>query len=132
MPGLDAAVIDFIRGNNGAGSARAWRLGPMINSAPAIVAAPSSWIQSTVVDHKPFQTTYASRDPLLWVGSDDGMLHAFRSKDGVEQIALIPPSLLWKQVTLYNNFVEDPRFPSGQPPGPPRAHLRRRELVPVR
>ncbi len=116
VPGLTAQVVDFIRGNDGSGNPRAWRLGPMINSAPALVAAPSAWVQNNVVDHKSFQATYASRDPLLWVGSNDGMLHAFRSTDGAEQIALIPPSLLWKQVTLYNNYTAAPTFPTGQPP----------------
>ncbi len=116
VAGMTPEVIDFIRGNDGAGNPRTWRLGPMVNSAPAIVARPGVWTQNTVVDHKPFQVAASSRDSLLWVGSNDGMLHAFRSKDGVEQIAIIPPSLLWKQVTLYNNFLEDPTFPSGQPP----------------
>lgn len=116
VPGLDAQVIDFIRGNDGSGNPRTWRLGPMINSAPAIVAAPGSWVQNKVVDHKPFQMAEGGRDSLLWVGSNDGMLHAFRSTDGVEQIAILPPSLLSTQVTLFNNFVADPDFPSGQPP----------------
>lgn len=116
VPGLDAQVIDFIRGNDGSGSPRAWRLGPMINSTPAIVGAPAPWVQNKVVDHKPFQIAAGGRDALLWVGSNDGMLHAFRATDGIEQIAILPPSLLSTQVTLFNNYVADPGFSSGQPP----------------
>ena len=117
VAGLTAPVLDFIRGNDGSLSdkVRSWPLGPMINSAPAMVAAPGSWTQNTVVDHKSFQMANGGRDALLWVGSNDVMLHAFRATDGIEQIAILPPSLLSRQVTLYNNYVEDPKFPSGQP-----------------
>lgn len=115
-----SAVLDFVRGNDGAGNPRTWRLGPMINSAPAIVGPPGSWLQSTTVDHKSFQSANSGRDALLWVGSNHGMMHAFRIKDGVEQIALLPPGLLARQIDLYENFTNDkrsPKNPSGQPVG---------------
>lgn len=124
--GLDDAnrftsqVIDFIRGNDGSGNPRAWRLGPMINSAPALVAAPQTWMQNTTSgDHKAFQMANSGRDALLWVGSNHGMMHAFRTVDGVEQIAIVPPNLLARQVELFENFEADdktPKNPSGQPP----------------
>lgn len=120
-----ASVVDFVRGNDGAGVPRSWRLGPMINSAPAIVGPPGSWLQGTTVDHKPFQSANAGREALLWVGSNDGALHAFRIRDGVEQLALVPPGLLARQVQLYEAFLADartPKNPSGQP-ADPAAHL---------
>lgn len=121
-----AQVIDFIRGNDGSGSPRAWRLGPMINSAPALVGAPQTWMQNTTSgDHTAFQMANSGRDALLWVGSNHGMMHAFRTVDGAEQIAIVPPNLLARQVELFENFEADdrnPKNPSGQPPST-SAHL---------
>jgi hypothetical protein len=117
-PALTAEAVDFIRGNDGNGTPRSWRLGPLINSAPALVGVPGAWLQGTTVDHRPFQNVQSGRDALIWVGSNDGALHAFRIEDGVEQVALIPPTLLGRQVQLYESFLGDtrrPRNPSGQP-----------------
>lgn len=120
---LTANVIDYVRGNDGTltGKARSWKLGPVINSTPAIVASPEKWTQGNVPSHTDLERI--TRDPLLFVGSNSGMMHAFRVVDGEEQIALLPPSLLAKQVDLYQNYVDSKRFrPSGQLPDPAR-HL---------
>ncbi len=124
---VSSAVIDFILGGDGTGIKRTNILGPLINSTPAIVGAPSPYFQTNVVNHLPFETSYAARVPVLWVGSDDGMLHAFRvrsildssggviSPGGEEIIALVPPSLLATQVTLYDTFVANKKSGTGQP-----------------
>jgi hypothetical protein len=116
---LTANVVDYVRGNDGTltGKARSWKLGPVINSTPAIVASPEKWTQGNVPAHTDLERI--TRDPLLFVGSNSGMMHAFRVVDGEEQIALLPPSLLAKQVDLYQNYVDSKRFrPSGQLPDP--------------
>jgi hypothetical protein len=116
---LTANVVDYVRGNDGTltGKARSWKLGPVINSTPAIVASPEKWTQGNVPAHTDLERI--SRDPLLFVGSNSGMLHAFRAADGEEQIALLPPSLLARQVDLYQNYVDSKKFrPSGQLPDP--------------
>lgn len=121
--------IDFIRGNKGsctaapcAEDARPWRLGPLINSTPALVGPPGVWLQATTPRHGTFEYAKSGRTPLLWVGSNDGMLHGFRISDGKEQIALLPPSLISQQVQLFESYVADPRSSSGQPYDP-AAHL---------
>jgi cell division septation protein DedD len=120
--GITDRVVDFIRGNDGQislpdvtmGAQRTWLLGPILNSTPAVVGSPEHFGQNTVQDHTQFELAYkvnlssedgAGRHPLVWVGSSDGMLHAFDVVDGAEIIALLPPSLLVKQVSLYNNFA---------------------------
>lgn len=116
---LTANVVDYIRGNDGTltGTARGWKLGPVINSAPAIVASPEKWTQGNVPSHTDLERI--SRDPLLFVGSNSGMMHAFRVVDGEEQIALLPPSLLARQVALYQNYLVNRKLrPSGQLPDP--------------
>src|ERR1019366_5157719 len=78
--GITGAVVDFIRGNDGTitGTKRNWLLGAPINSTPATVNAPLPYFQAAnVVNHKPFEDAYATRRSLTWVGTDDGMLHAF-------------------------------------------------------
>ncbi len=124
---FDAAVLDFVRGvpsdfdGDGVTDSRDWLLGPMINSAPALVGRPAAWLQGKTVSHSNFESAYASREPLLWVGSNNGMMHGFRIEDGVEQIALVPPALLKMQVQLFENYLADQRLkknPFGQPPDP--------------
>ncbi len=107
-------VVDFIRGDDGSisalgpGTRRAWLLGGLLNSTPAVIASPGLWLQGKLANHAGFQTTYANRHPLVWVGSDDGMLHAFDIVDGTEVIALLPPELIANQVKLYNNYIANP------------------------
>ncbi|MCM3875380.1 MAG: hypothetical protein NEA02_03060 [Thermoanaerobaculia bacterium] len=101
-------VIDFIRGNDGTETnvKRGWLLGPAINSTPAIVGPPPIYSQtSNVTNHKPFQGTYSSRRALVWVGSDDGLVHAFDFADGSEVVGLLPPNLIANQRLLYANYL---------------------------
>ncbi len=119
-PALTANVVDWIRGYDGTltntarfsvdpldpCNTKGWLLGPIINSTPAVVGGPYQYKQfGNVADHRPFEATYAARRPLAWVGSDDGMLHAFDFNDGTEVLALLPPNLLKTQIALYKNYV---------------------------
>lgn len=115
---MTAAVVDFIRGNNGSGASRSWKLGGIVNSTPTLVMKPESFTQGTVdQSHSDFVTAYGSRKTLLYSGSDDGLLHAFLTEEtevsgvtypaGTELFALLPPNLLAMQVQLYDNFVTD-------------------------
>jgi hypothetical protein len=111
--GVDSSVIDFIRGYDGTETftVRPWLLGPSVNVTPAIVGPPQNYFQTgNVVNHKPFETTYAFRRKLAWLGADDGFLHAFDLDDGAEVIGLLPPNLIASQITLYNTFLDpDPQ-----------------------
>ncbi|MGC8917227.1 MAG: PilC/PilY family type IV pilus protein [Thermoanaerobaculum sp.] len=118
--GITPQVVDFMLGNDGTltGTRRAWLLGAVMNSTPAVVGPPVEWKQPTglATARKAFQDTYQNRHPLVWVGSSDGMLHAFDLVDGAEILTLIPPDLLAKQVALYQNYQANPqRSPTGQP-----------------
>jgi hypothetical protein len=113
---LTGNVVDFIRGNDGNGTARSWKLGAIINSTPAVLAAPDKYKQGTMSDHTGFEGKYDGRTPVVWVGSSDGMLHCFKMSDGTEVLALLPPNLLSKEVQLYDNYQSDPvRNPLGEP-----------------
>jgi Neisseria PilC beta-propeller domain len=116
---LTAAHVDFIRGNDGTvtNTFRSWRLGPLMNSTPALIAAPLDYTQNTVSTlHGQFRIDQGTRIPVLWVGSNDGMLHGFRLSDGYEQVALLPPSLLGNQSLLYDNYKNKGGTATGQIP----------------
>jgi len=114
--GLTAEIIDFIHGGTGDTSSsalRPWLLGAVINSTPAIVAAPDKW--EAGLGHQTFEQTYGRRHTLAWLGASDGMLHAFDMRDGAEILALIPPDLLENQVRLYQQYTAEPeKRPTGQ------------------
>lgn len=115
--GFTANVLDFARGGIGAatGVVGRWRLGPLVNSTPAVVAAPKNWVQS-LKSHTAFQAAYSSRHQLVWVGSSDGFLHAFDLSDGAEIVGVMPPTMLARQSQLYENFLGNPQgFETGQP-----------------
>src|SRR5207244_10201764 len=84
---ITASFVDFIRGGNGSatGAARCWILGPVVNSTPAVIADPPTFLNfgGTPERHSNFETsytrgstvsggitTYTGRSPLVWVGAD--------------------------------------------------------------
>ena len=113
---MTTQVVDFIKGNNGSGVSRSWKMGGVVNSTPTLVIAPESYTQGTVdQSHADFVNAYGGRKTLLYSGSDDGMLHVFLIEEteiggdtypaGTELFAILPPNLLAMQTELYDNFV---------------------------
>ncbi len=86
--------VNFLRGYRGdEATALQFRLrdsvmGDIINSAPVYVGPPTSAIPDA--DYQPFYISHAARTPAVYVGANDGMLHAFRAADGVELFAYVP------------------------------------------
>jgi hypothetical protein len=119
--GINASVIDFIRGNDGTqtNTKRQWLLGPSINVTPAIVGPAQVYFQTgNVVNHKVFEATYVNRRKMAWLGADDGFLHGFDLDDGAEVLGLMPPNLIADQKTLYTNFLSPTNStPTGQDKG---------------
>jgi type IV pilus assembly protein PilY1 len=105
-----SARLDWIRGDqsnefpNGFDfRARTTLLGDIINSAPAYVGAPTFRYPDTLesAPYSAFRTAHLNRQHMVYVGGNDGMLHAFYSDDdnaagtGVveEQFAFVPGSV---------------------------------------
>jgi type IV pilus assembly protein PilY1 len=104
-----ANLVKFLRGQNGyedrASNAldnRLYRyrgavLGDAVESQPAHIAKPTfSYLDS---GYDAFKTTNASRAGTVYMGANDGMLHAFNAATGDERWAYIPTMLhpnLWK------------------------------------
>jgi len=78
-----------------------WKLGDIVDSTPVVRALPrafwdtsASRSSSGVSDYATFRSHRQSRKPLVIVGANDGMLHAFNVSDGSEAWAFIPYNLL--------------------------------------
>ncbi|WP_164549163.1 PilC/PilY family type IV pilus protein [Amphritea opalescens] len=85
--------LNYIRGNDVSGyRSRNSLLGDIVHSNPIYVASPSAYYSSA--SYRAFKETYSAREPMIYVGANDGMLHGFRASDGQELLAYIPSILL--------------------------------------
>lgn len=111
---LGASRLSYIRGvtslekrNGGTFRNRSHILGDITDSLPAYVGTPSNpglTISST--SYAAFAISKANRQAMIYVGANDGMLHAFNASTGAEVFSFIPNSVfsnLYKLSTeLYN------------------------------
>ena len=93
---LDESQVKWLRGD---GNTR--RLGPIVGSDPVVVGAPKALRR----DHAPYPVargqTYAEfaadwvrRPGVVYVSSNDGLLHAFEADNGDELFAYVPNKLI--------------------------------------
>lgn len=66
-------------------------MGDVVNSTPLLVGAPSASVQGAGYEN--FVSTYQGRRHAVYVGANDGMLHAFAADTGAELFAYVPGSL---------------------------------------
>jgi Tfp pilus tip-associated adhesin PilY1 len=71
------------------------KLGDIIHSAPSYVAAPGSAYPDSMEasPYSNFAAANVNRAAMIYVGSNDGMLHAFSATTGKEALAYIPSSV---------------------------------------
>lgn len=75
-------------------------LGDIINSTPVVVGAPSylpyiaDKIDGNAGDYLTFLHAHQARPELVYVGANDGMLHAFSAENGTEVFAFAPSAVL--------------------------------------
>jgi type IV pilus assembly protein PilY1 len=104
------AILNYLRGdasnevrNGGTLRDRPYgMLGDIINSAPVYVDKPHmGYPESIATDsYAAFKTAQNSRTPMLYVGANDGMLHAFKADTLEEKWAYIPGVLFPKLKAL--------------------------------
>lgn len=97
-----AALVNYLRGsraNEGAlfETAKYFRrrvslLGDIVSSRPAHVSAPPYLYTDT--GYSAFKTAQAGRAATVYVGANDGMLHAFDAASGAERWAYVPGLVL--------------------------------------
>lgn len=77
---------------------RAQVLGDIVNSSPVYVGKPG--FLYTESNYGTFKSEKANRSPTLYVGANDGMLHAFDATNGQERWAFIPSMVMSKMYRL--------------------------------
>jgi type IV pilus assembly protein PilY1 len=109
VPGVSASYqssanfLAYLRGdtsqelaNSGHYRTRSYRLGDIVNSKPTAVGAPNQvYYDATNPGYSSFKATYASRPTMVYVGANDGMMHAFigstgATNSGKEAFAYVP------------------------------------------
>jgi type IV pilus assembly protein PilY1 len=96
-----ASMINFLRGQSGYEATvfrdRAFALGDTVNAAPVFIGKPrQSFVDNVTPSYQQWaaSSTVAGRMPMLYVGANDGMLHAFNANTGIEQWAYVPRILM--------------------------------------
>jgi hypothetical protein len=94
----DSAVLDFIRGdrgNEGPVFRTRWSvLGDIVHSTAVYVGAPKESYDFDAYDS--YRSAQASRAGRVYVGANDGMLHAFDAATGEEVWAYVPSMVIGK------------------------------------
>lgn len=93
---LGEARVNYLRGDRSNETTGVMRvrdsvLGDIINSAPLFVGAPSGSVQGT--NYATFLNDNKNRQKAVYVGANDGMLHALNAETGAELFAYVPRSL---------------------------------------
>lgn len=125
-----AARLAFLRGDasreprNCAGcSAPVFRnriagpLGDIVNSAPYYVSKPISGYDddSESAPYSSFAFTHRNRTPVIYVGANDGMLHAFNADTGDEMLAYVPSALYSELSKLSGSTYTHRYYVDGSP-----------------
>jgi len=97
-------MVNYLRGQRGYESQfrdREYILGDLVGSRPAFVRDPRrSYGDADVPSYFDFKNANASRRPFVYIGGNDGMLHAFDANTGDEMWAFVPRSVLPKLYKL--------------------------------
>ena len=115
-------VLNYLRGstaqeqrNGGQFRNRSHLLGDIVDSNPAYIGASAENLQSP--SYRAFETATASRTPVLYIGGNDGMLHAFDTTTGNEKFAYMPRGSYSNLVNLVSPFynAQHKFFVNGSP-----------------
>ncbi|MED5611758.1 PilC/PilY family type IV pilus protein [Pseudomonas sp. JH-2] len=91
--------VDFLRGSNTSFRSRSSLLGDIVNSSPVLVSgADYITARADALEGSTSYATYASgqaaKPSAVYVGANDGMLHAFNASTGAELFAFIPSAVI--------------------------------------
>lgn len=97
-------LVNFIRGyDTTSPKLRSFKLGAIYHSTPALLTRPLSnredpryndWLKTQMAGGIGGATIGASRPTVLFVGSNDGIMHAFHADSGMELWGFIPKTVL--------------------------------------
>lgn len=122
-------VLDYLRGdqsnevkNGGSYRNRSKRLGDIINSDPVFVYAPdfgygvlTEGLATGATPYSSFVNTNKSRTKMIYVGANDGMLHAFDATTGEEKFAYVPNEVTGNLSLLKDTAYAHKYYADGSP-----------------
>lgn len=98
-------MITFLRGQaQSQYRTRAKVLGDIVNSSPVYVGR--SELDYPGASYMEFKTKTRERKPTIYIGANDGMLHAFNAEDGTERWAYVPRLVMPNLYKLADQFYE--------------------------
>ncbi len=114
-------IIQYIRGDSSneetnGGTFRSRNnnlLADIIHSAPVYVGSPNPAIYPDNIESKPYYkwaTDNASRTPMIYVGANDGGLHAFDAETGAEKFVYIPKLIFSADRHEGLHWLADPAY----------------------
>ncbi len=65
-----------------------WKLGDIVHATPVVVGKPATFIMEE--SYQNFYQANLERQKMVYVGANDGMLHAFNAENGQEEWAFVP------------------------------------------
>lgn len=119
--GVTQDILNWVRGDqsqekpNGSLRKRSRLLGDIINSDPAYVGEPPDFGYSATPGYTAFRQALKTRAKMLYVGANDGMLHAFDAVTGAEKFAFIPKAAHANLASLTNPDYDHKYFVDGAP-----------------
>ncbi|RYH27197.1 MAG: pilus assembly protein PilC, partial [Alcaligenaceae bacterium] len=104
------AILNYIRGDRTQEGATALRerksrQGDIINSVVWYTGAPAS--NYALKGYPAFIRDNKNRDPMVYVGGNDGMLHGFSATDGKERLGYVPRGVVSKLKALVDNDYDN-------------------------
>lgn len=124
----NASLVDYLRGdrskeykNDGTGNyrKRASILGDMIQSQAIVVGKSIDTLYAGMnftgaASHATFASAKSGRNPTLYIGGNDGMLHAFDAVTGVEVYAFVPSTTMTNMPQLSDKNYTHRYFVDGE------------------
>ena len=110
---------EVAKGNGGIFRNRKSVLGDIISSIPTYVGPPGRFYFASTnfsegASYAAFKNTHKNRDPMVYVGSNNAMMHGFKTEDGREKLAYVPALLfsnIWELTKTdysHRNYVDGP------------------------
>lgn len=117
--------LEYLRGSSqheGKGNnyrVRTGKLGDIVDSAPVFVGAPAfnypDNLESSGEKYSTFKANNGGRTPVVYVGANDGMLHAFNANTGAELLAYVPSSVFPRLTRLTDSNYKHTFYVDGSP-----------------
>jgi type IV pilus assembly protein PilY1 len=114
-------LINWLRGQSGNDSVYRTRqsvLGDTVTSKPAFVGAPIlQYADPVTPDYNSFKVANQNRQGALYIGANDGMLHAFNGSTGQEMWAYVPRAIMPElhKLAVSNYDVKHRFYADGSP-----------------